>query len=184
MALNEIKTFKPNHGIISNEFVSYFENLFTSNECREEELDKVLSHVPMKMSDGMNDQLLRPFLPADVKEALFSMSPYKSPGKDGLGAGFFQKFWDTVGSDVCKAALDFLDGQGSLECVNETIICLIPKVKEARAVTDYRPISLCNVIYKIVTKMMTNRLREVLGGIISEEQRYGLVRQRVFFLLI
>lgn len=135
-----------------------------------DDLDRVLSLVPQKISDSMNDLLLRPFSSVEVKEALFSMNPYKCPGKDGLGAGFFQKFWDTVGPDVCKEVLLILDGQGSLECVNETIICLILKVKDPLTVTDYRPISLCNVVCKIVTKMLTNRLREVLGDVISVEQ--------------
>ena len=87
--LNESNVWLSADADIENEFVRYFDNLFTSNECREEDLGKIFSHVPLKLSDSMNDQLLRPFLPADVKEALFSMNPNKSPGKDGLGAGFF-----------------------------------------------------------------------------------------------
>ncbi|KAK2634368.1 hypothetical protein Ddye_029160 [Dipteronia dyeriana] len=61
------------------------------------------------------------------------------------------------------------DGQG-LEVVNETLITFIPKVKKADKITNYRPISLCNVLYKIVAKTLANRFRGVLGDVISETQ--------------
>ncbi|XP_060972256.1 uncharacterized protein LOC133038189 [Cannabis sativa] len=104
------------------------------------------------------------------KNNVWVESPPKSPGKDGMNAGFYQNIWDIVGTDVCKAYLGFIDGSAFASSINETIITLIPKVKSPNLTSEFRPISLCKVLYKITVKRITNRLREVLRGVISEEQ--------------
>lgn len=71
---------------------------------------------------------------------------------------------------VSKTILDFLNQGISLPNFNETHIVLIPIVKKPKRVTDYRPISLCNVVYKIVSKVIANRLKKILPSIISETQ--------------
>ncbi|KAL5538312.1 hypothetical protein UlMin_043117 [Ulmus minor] len=101
-------------------------------------------------------QLEKPFILADVKAAVFQMAPSKSPGADGMS--------------VATACLGVLNEGMSLASTNETLITLIPKVKSPNRITDYRPISLCNVIYKIISKMLTNKLRLVMNSVISEEQ--------------
>lgn len=100
--------------IVEQEFVRYFDCLFASDWTHVNAGNRIWKLVPRKVTYNMNEQLLRPFSNLDVKEALFSMNPYKSPGMDGMGAGFFQKFWDTEGPDVCLTALNFLQGRGSL----------------------------------------------------------------------
>lgn len=66
--------------------------------------------------------------------------------------------------------LDILNGWCSVRDWNSTLIALIPKTKALRRVSDYRPISLCNVSYKIITKVIANRLKNVLNNLISETQ--------------
>lgn len=95
-----------------------------------------------------------PFTALEVKEALFVMGAWKSPGPDGLHAGFFQDNWDLVGSDIAEICLSILNGGKSIKPLNHTFVALIPKIKSPKKVADFRPISLCNVSYKIVTKTL------------------------------
>ncbi|KAL5565591.1 hypothetical protein UlMin_028755 [Ulmus minor] len=104
------------------------------------------------------------------EEEVFQMAPTKSSGADGMSAIFYQQFWPIVGDEITAACLGFANGGLSLGSINETIITLLPKIKNPTRITEFRPISLCNVLYKIISKMLANRLRMVMGTIISEEQ--------------
>ncbi|KAK2635086.1 hypothetical protein Ddye_029878 [Dipteronia dyeriana] len=110
------------------------------------------------------------FTGEEIRRSIFGMGHLKASGKDGFLAVFYQKFWDSVGMEVTKYCLEVLNKSKSLEDINETVIILIPKIQKPTNMGDYRPISLCNVLYKIIIKAMTNRLRCVLGEVISETQ--------------
>lgn len=118
----------------------------------------------------MNEWLLRRFMAEEVDVALSQMGPLKSPGPDGFAACFYQKAWDTVRQKVCAAVLDFLNWGVFTDAINETYIVLIPKIKNPSLTTDFRPISLCNVLYKLIAKVLANRMKKVLGEIISPNQ--------------
>lgn len=90
------------------------------------------------------------------------MAFWKSLGLDGFHAGFYQENWELVGNDVTEVCLQVLNGQRSVHSINATHIVFIPKVKAPRKVSDFRTICLRNVIYKIITKAMENRLRGFL----------------------
>ncbi|CAM8959461.1 unnamed protein product [Rhodiola kirilowii] len=115
----------------------------------------------------MNEMLIAPFTEGEVKRALFQMHPTKAPGLDGFPALFYQSNWDIMGQDVVREALVRLNSGVLNTDLNETLIVLVPKVKKVEKVEDMRPISLCNVVMKIVTKALANRLKELLPGIIS-----------------
>lgn len=83
---------------------------------------------------------------------------------------FFQKFWDTVGDDLEVAVEELRRKMTMLGSVNHTFLSLIPKKKEPQAMSDFRPIAFCNTIYKVVTKIIANRLKGVLKDVIFEEQ--------------
>jgi hypothetical protein len=117
-----------------------------------------------------NVSLEAPFTKEEVRVALFQMHPDKSPGPDGFNPAFYQSFWDICGDDVFSAVQDWL-GRGYFpSSLNETNICLIPKCDSPSSMKDFRLISLCNVLYKVVSKLLANRLKLVLGKFISEEQ--------------
>lgn len=101
--------------------------------------------------------------------ALSSMHPDKSPGPDGLNPGFYQHFWDITGKDVILACLSYLNTR-SLPGLNDTTIVFIPKKNNPITASDLRPIALCNVMYKLVSKVLANRLKLVLNSLISPMQ--------------
>ena len=118
----------------------------------------------------MNFDLTKPYTAEEVERALFMMDTNKAPGPDGFTAGFFQYHWDTLGPNVTTAVLDFLNGGTMPEAINQTTIVLILNVKNPQDIKQFRLISLCNVIYKLCSKVLANRLRGFLNDIISEEQ--------------
>uniref|UniRef100_A0A803Q0U5 Reverse transcriptase domain-containing protein n=1 Tax=Cannabis sativa TaxID=3483 RepID=A0A803Q0U5_CANSA len=117
-----------------------------------------------------NDNLLQPITEEEVKTAVFQMHPDKSLGPNGMRPGFYQKFWSIVGKDVINLAKNFFTTAAFEEHLTEANIVLIPKKKNPVTMADLRPISLCNVAYKVVSKVLTNRLKRVLNHVISEIQ--------------
>ena len=95
------------------------------------------------------------------------MAPLKAPSSDGMPPLFFQTFWSDIGLDVSEAVLSCLNSGTILKSINHTFLTLIPKVKNPEIVAQFRPISLCNVIYKILSKVIVNRLKPFLNSIIS-----------------
>jgi hypothetical protein len=153
---------------ISNIAVEYFHQLFVSSnpDC----IGEVVDQVDTMVSPAMDDALLRDFSNEEIQRALFQMAPSKAPGPDGMTALFFQKYWHIVGEDVSLAILDFFHSGRMLGSINYTNIVLIPKVKNLESMSQFRPISLCNVLYKIASKVLVNRMKVILPNIISDSQ--------------
>ena len=90
----------------------------------------------------------------EIKDALWSIKPYKAPGSDGLHAGFFQRFWLVVGDSVKEEVKRAFIERKVPDYLNKTLIVLIPKIQGPETIGNYRPISLCNIIYKIISKII------------------------------
>ena len=98
------------------------------------------------------------------------MHPSKSPGPDGMSPFFFQKYENIVGDDVIEELLSVLSSGHFLHKINYIHIILIPKINEPQTVANYRPISLANVISKIVSKFLANQLKLIFPNVISNSQ--------------
>lgn len=98
------------------------------------------------------------------------MAPLKALGPDGMPPIFFQHYWASIGDDVAEVVLSCLNSGKFFSGLNHTFISLIPKVKSPEFVFEFHPISLCNILYKLVSKVLANRLKGVLPFIISEPQ--------------
>lgn len=118
----------------------------------------------------MNTELTRCFTKEEVAAALKQLHPTKSPGPDGMFGLFFQKYWSIVGTNVSNFVLNVLNSDMPISEINRTNIALVPKSKNLQRMTDFRPISLCNVVYKLISKTLANRLKAILPYIILENQ--------------
>jgi hypothetical protein len=162
---------------VSKQFVEFYEMLFSSQQPTG--IAACLDNLEPRVSTDMNSKLIRPYTEEEVRFALFQMHPLQSLGPDGYSAGFYQKSWGVVGLNVTRAVLHVLN-EGSFDAaINATNVCLIPKVAAPTRVTEYRPISLCNVLYKIVSKVLANRLKLVLPHIMSQEQSAFIPRRLI-----
>jgi hypothetical protein len=94
----------------------------------------------------------------------------KAPGSDGLHALFFKKCWNTLGAKLSEEVLEAINKKCIPAGWNDTVIVLIPKIEAPDSITQFRPISLCNVLYKVISKMIAGRLKLILDDIISQVQ--------------
>ncbi|XP_071920779.1 uncharacterized protein [Coffea arabica] len=153
---------------IEDELCTHYKELFTSNNPTE--FDEVLQGIPRTNSNLMNAQLIKPVDELEIKQAIFSMFPNKAPGVDGMSPCFFQTYWSIIKDDIVNAITSFFHTGNLLKSINETIIFLIPKVDNPVMLTNFRPISLSNVLYKTISKLLANRLKKVLKHCISPSQ--------------
>ena len=148
--------------------LDYFNSIFRSNGPTD--IAPITATVRPMVTDQMNEYLCQTFQADEVHKALKQMHPKKSPGPDGMPPLFYQHFWSLTGECVTKAVLDFLNLGVIPPKFNDTHIILIPKVKNPTKITQYRPISLSNVISRLASKVIANRLKRFLPDIISENQ--------------
>ncbi|WJX92273.1 hypothetical protein P8452_73938 [Trifolium repens] len=146
---------------------NYFDTLFKASDGIHE---PVLSIIQPKVSAEDNERLTAPILKEEIHAALMDMHPDKSPGPDGFNPAFYQHFWHLCGDDIFAAVKSWLARGFFPTSLNETNICLIPKCDSPNTMKDLRPIALCNVLYKMVSKLLANRLRQCIDKCISEEQ--------------
>ena len=98
---------------------------------------------------------------------MFDMASYKASGVDGIQAFFYQKHWSLVGLALCEMVHNFFSSENLEGFINRTKIVLIPKIDRPVVWSHCRPINLCNVTYKIVTKIIANRLKHIMDKVIS-----------------
>jgi hypothetical protein len=173
--VNGIKKIKDEDGVwwrgeehVERVFLNYFADLFSSSNPSN--IETTCEVVEGKLSDDHKAWCEMSYSREEIKEAIDQMHPLKAPGPDGLPALFFQKYWHIVGEDVQNLVLSILNENGDPGDINKTFLVLIPKGKNPSSPKEFRPISLCNVVKKIVTKVIANRLKFTLPDVIDIEQ--------------
>ena len=111
-----------------------------------------------------------PFTKEEVRGAIYDLPSDKAPGPDGFHAIFYKRFWPMLGDDLVMEVLVAVNSCNIPEGWNDTTIVMIPKVKDLEKVTQFRPISLCNVVYKVISKMLASRLKLILPEVINPTQ--------------
>ncbi|KAE8705254.1 hypothetical protein F3Y22_tig00110429pilonHSYRG00378 [Hibiscus syriacus] len=146
---------------------NYFRNLFSMDSVVNDPLHCL--NCPTIPRDKLQT-LSRPELEDEVRNAFFMMKPWKASGEDGFHACVYQEMWCTFRfslTEIVNSALE--TGSFPIE-LNHTLIALILKVGSSNSIKQFRPISLCTVAYKIITKVLVNRLRPLLDKLVSPLQ--------------
>jgi hypothetical protein len=147
---------------------NFYEHLFTSKNCPS--VDTVLEAIPQKVTAEMNESLSLPYSVEDIKVALFQRGPTKAPGPDGFPALFYQTHWDFLKTEICNAVRSFLSGDPIPDGFCDSVVVLIPKTTNPQVLKNFCPINLCNVLYKIASKVLANHLKLILPDVVSENQ--------------
>ncbi|XP_073120503.1 uncharacterized protein [Henckelia pumila] len=155
-------------GLIKQSGAAYFERLLTGDPFVLDLPD--FSGFSSEISEEENHSFAAAPSLEEVRAVVFSIPRDSVAGPDEFSSVFFQSCWDFVQHDVMDAVLDFFRGSLMPQGFTATTITLIPKVEGAQAWTDFRPISLCNVSNKIISKLLYSRLRSVVGRLVFQSQ--------------
>lgn len=151
--------------------VDAFKKRFTASDTpSQNSLNSYTKVIQPCISLEDNERLLTNVSDLEVHNAVRSIGALKAPGSDGVHAIFYQNCWDNTKDHLKNLVDDFFNHNMSLKEINHTNIALIPKVNGPEIVSQFRPISLCNVAYKIITKIIINRLKPILSKCISKNQ--------------
>ena len=129
--------------------------------------------LPLQNLDWMEE----PFKLKEIDEVINHLPPDKSPGPDGFNGQFFKKCWNIIKQDFYELYAALFRNELSLQSINSSLIALIPKKDNPIGANDFRPISLLNTSFKILTKLLANRLQQVILSLVHENQ-YGFLKSR------
>ena len=156
---------------IEEELSSYFKGILTEdNNTREQEIAQITDLIPRSVSREDNENLNKPISMQEVEEALSQMAQGKAPGPDGFTTNFFHFFWEMIKEEVRAIMEQSRTKQGVLNSFNANFLALISKGEGADFPDKLWLIDLCNVIYKILKKVIANRLKPLLPGLISTKK--------------
>ncbi|GJX80091.1 RNA-directed DNA polymerase, eukaryota, reverse transcriptase zinc-binding domain protein [Tanacetum coccineum] len=163
----EGKRFSGQH--VGAQFVKHFQSVLGEAKLVDPIFDPGSLFVK-RLSIDDAEFMVRPVSKDEIKSVFFAMNDEKAPGPDGFSSKFFKAAWSVIGDEVCTAICDFFKNGRLLKEVNATIIALVPKSMSPQKVSDFRPISCCNVIYKAISKIIANRIKGCLGILVDECQ--------------
>ncbi|GJV34980.1 RNA-directed DNA polymerase, eukaryota [Tanacetum coccineum] len=156
-----------NPNMVKNEFLNHFKNRFDRPKSVRPMLNMEFPH---HLNSMQQLDLEAEVSNEEIKKAVWDCGVDKSPGPDGFTFGFYKRFWSLIEKDVLAAVKYFFHYSRIPKGCNSSFIALIPKTPEAKMVKDFRPISLIGSLYKIIAKILANRLVVVLGDIVNEVQ--------------
>ncbi|GJW35020.1 RNA-directed DNA polymerase, eukaryota [Tanacetum coccineum] len=163
-------------GKVKDVFMQHFAARFKKPNSTRFKLNFVF---PNRLSDEQVENMDQLISRDEIKSAVWSCGENKSPGPDGYTFEFFRRYWNFIGPDLCSAVECFFD-KGSFPMGNNaSFIALIPKVPDAKYVTDYRPISLIGSVYKVITKVLANRLATVVSDLVSDTQSAFVANRQI-----
>ncbi|GJW79484.1 RNA-directed DNA polymerase, eukaryota, reverse transcriptase zinc-binding domain protein [Tanacetum coccineum] len=157
------------------EMISYFKRSWEADREKEKNdmegmVEDVLKDESQAAKNCEAEAMLSDISDPEIKSAMFRIGDCKAPGPDGYTACFFKKAWSIVGNDACLAIKELFMIGKLLKEINSTLIALIPKIHHPNLVTDFRPIACCNVLYKCISKILTNRIKDSLDKLVNLNQ--------------
>ncbi|GJV60665.1 RNA-directed DNA polymerase, eukaryota [Tanacetum coccineum] len=153
--------------LVKNEFLKHFATRFAAPSSSSITFDY---QFPNRLTPDQIEDLERNVSYEEIKRAVWDCGISKSPGPDGFTFEFYRKYWSLIDHDVVAAVTSFFSTGSFPPGCNSSFITLIPKSQEAKMVKDFRPISLIGSMYKIITKVLANRLSLVISELVSDVQ--------------
>nr|GEW30501.1 hypothetical protein [Tanacetum cinerariifolium] len=154
---------------VAEQFVNHFKN-FLGNYVPFKPLSNLGDIAIKKLSMEDAAKMITEVTDVENKNALFDIDCNKATGPDGYTSCFFKNAWNLIGSDICLAVKDFFKKGNIFGELNATLIALVPKIDTPNKVSDFRLITCCNVLYKCISKILTNRIKDGLSKIVSLNQ--------------
>ena len=166
------------HSNIKKEILSYYKNLLSEPPVdHSQAIDTILRNIPKEVTKEKKEALMRPITQEEVDQALRDTPIGKALGLDRFTLDFSHHCWSIIRTNVWEIIEDSGRSGQVLQALNATFLTLIPKENHTTSPSHFRSISLCNVIYKLLTKIITTHLKPILPFIISLEQ-FGYVEGR------
>ena len=162
---------------ISNHVVDFYKQLFGPSTPCAMKLRENFWEGRSELSTEEAIHLIRPFDEEEIKHAIDLMHVDSAPGPNGFGVAFFKNFWHIIKGDLMKMFRDFHGGNLDIQRLNYGVISLVPKIKDATSIKQYRPICLLNVDFKIFTKVLSSRLAQVAKVAVGGNQT-GFIKNR------
>ncbi|GJY49198.1 RNA-directed DNA polymerase, eukaryota [Tanacetum coccineum] len=151
--------------LVKHEFLNHFKHRFERpNKTR----PSITMNFPRHLNSVQQSDMEADVTTDEIKKAVWECGSDKSPGPDGFSFGFYRHFWYIIQEDVVAAVRHFFHSGTIPKGCNSSFIALIPKIPDAKMVKDFRPISLISSLYKIIAKILANRLVTVLRDLINE----------------
>ncbi len=164
---------KDTQGIL-NTAVNFYEELYKSGEVDLEAQEKFIDSLKLKLSEEDKESCEGRMSKEEVLSAIKSFKNNKSPGCDGLPKEFYVHFWDLLGEGFTNLLNECFENEKLTESMRIAIIILLYKDGDKEVLKNWRPISLLNVDYKIIAKVIATRLRKVIGKVIRPDQTCGI----------
>lgn len=111
---------------------------------------------------------------------MLSCDPDKTPSFDGFNMRFIKEIWDDIGYEITRFVHNFFASGNSHPSINTTWVTLIPKLKQTHNINNYRPINVVGCIYKIISKVLANRVKLVIGQVVDKTQTSFIEGRSIF----
>ncbi|WMV14449.1 hypothetical protein MTR67_007834 [Solanum verrucosum] len=152
---------------IQKEITEYYEKLYAETEDWRPDLEMIGCPT---IDEDDNNQLMAPFEAQEILEGIKACAGDKAPGPDGFSMAFFSQCWEVIKKEVVAAVQNFHEEGVFEKSINATFVTLIPKKTGAVELNDFRPISLVGGVYKIIAKLLAERLKKVIHKLVDRQQ--------------
>ncbi|GJX69516.1 RNA-directed DNA polymerase, eukaryota, reverse transcriptase zinc-binding domain protein [Tanacetum coccineum] len=164
---------------VPQQFVKHFQD-FLGKETIVKSIEDRDDLFTCTLTDDEACTMIKEVSNEEIKKAMFDIADVKAPGPDGFTACFFKRAWKVVEQDVCEAIEDFFANGKLLKEINSTIISLVLKVSTPQKVSDFRPIACCNVLYKCISKILTERIKSGLEKVVNVNQSAFIPGRQIY----
>ena len=165
---------------IMKAFTYHFQRAFQPIEVQAESIKKSLHRLTHSITPELNDALLAPILLEELKTAIAQGRPNKAPGVDGIGLEFYRMGWDIIQTELLQIMNNMYSNEPLRAHQARGLMVYIPKKPNPIRITEYRPLTLLNSDYKILARVIANRLKPILHDIISPQQHCSIQRTSIF----